>query len=129
MSELAVRLIVVGAVAVVLALLIVMALRGGRSRSPASVTLSGLGLGPGFVLFTSATCPSCADARDVADRVLGPGRYVERAWEDDPDALTAAGIDEVPLVVVMGRRGRVRSVLRGVPDPFRLRVERIRSRF
>lgn len=126
--DITLRLLIVATIGLAVALLIVMAHRSTRTRPAGSIDVDGFDLEPGLVLFTSATCPTCVDARAVADRVLGRGSYREWPWEDNPDALATAGIDEVPLIAVIGRGGRVRSILRGVPHPFRLRVERIRSR-
>lgn len=128
MSEVVIRALVVALAVLVIGLLVVRALRSGRSRPVSSVDVTGMkDLDRGFVVFTSETCPTCLEARAVLDRVLGPDGYVEQRWEDDADALAAAGIDEVPLTVVLGRGRRVRAVIRGVPSSARLRAERIRT--
>ena len=127
MDDVAVRLLVVIVVTFGVGLMVARAVRGRPSRPVGSLDIGSLGLARGVVLFTSATCRSCADARAVADRVLGAGGYEERTWESDAEALATAGVDEVPLTVVVGRRGVVRAVLRGEPNPIRLWLERFRT--
>ena len=123
------RVLVVTATASVVVIMIFNARRGHRSRPLHSVDVSSLEIGRGVVMFTSSSCATCADARSVADRVLGAVGYEERSWEQDADALAAAGVDEVPLTVIVNRRGRVRAVLRGRPHPLRLRIEALLARF
>ena len=122
------RLAVTVVVIATVAFMIVRSSRATTTRPPESVDAASAGLEPGIVLFTSSSCGTCGDARTVVERVLGPDGYVERSWEADPESLTAAGVDEVPLTVIVGTHG-VRTVLRGTPSPLRLRYERWLARF
>ncbi len=128
MTEFVVRVLAVALAVILITTFILRAMRSGRSRPASSIVVSGIeNVGRGFILFTSDTCPTCVEARAVLDRILGPDGYTEHRWEDNADALAAAGIDEVPLTVVVGRGRRVRAVMRGVPHPNRVRAERIRT--
>jgi hypothetical protein len=124
MGDLAVRLIVVAIAALVVAIAIRRALRSDPSvRGVDTVDLAAAGqVTSRVVFFSSSSCGTCDDARAVVSAVYP--RFQERSWEADADALTAAGIDEVPLTVVVGRRGRPVAVFRGTPPaaPLRLRL-------
>lgn len=112
MSDLSLRLVVVGG-AVVLVLLIVLYLR--RRDLAESIRVGRVDLDPGIYLFTSATCDTCEKARRRLERRLGQAGFVEYTWESHPETFAALGIDRVPssLVVEAGGRG---VLWRGQPD-------------
>jgi len=111
MSEVWLRLvIVVGAVA--LSLLIILVIRHRPSRSKAG---DGGGLDPGIYLFTSATCSDCDGARARLADILGSTGYVEIRWENEPGLFTRLNIGAVPCTVVVGDDGSA-SVHPGMPD-------------
>ncbi len=72
------------------------------------------GWDPGFVLFTSAACSSCAVARQRLQTALGEGGYREVKWEDQPELLKSAGVEAVPLVALV-KGGRVAWWRAGAP--------------
>jgi hypothetical protein len=111
MSEVWLRLvIVVGAVA--LSLLIILAIRRRPGHSEAG---DGRGLDPGIYLFTSATCSDCEGARARLEDMLGSTGYIEIRWEDEPSLFTRLDIDAVPCTIVVGDDGSA-SVHPGMPD-------------
>jgi thioredoxin-like negative regulator of GroEL len=71
------------------------------------------------VYFSSRTCASCAQARDLLNEVAS-GRYREIGWEDDPDGWSTFGVESVPTVVLVDGNGRVTDDMVGAPDRRRL---------
>ena len=129
MTDLTVRVVVVVLAAAVVAFTLRRALRTNDStRASDSIDLANAGEITGrVVLFSSTSCGTCEAARAVVAAVHP--EFQERSWEADADALTAAGIDEVPLTVVVGRGGRARAVFRGTPSPSMLRLRILLARF
>ncbi|CAN5750731.1 hypothetical protein BH23ACT4_BH23ACT4_04310 [soil metagenome] len=112
MSDLALRLVVVGAV---LALVVgaVLILRF-RDRAP-SRSLGRVALDPGVYLFTSSTCADCHRARESLEHHLGPGGFVEYTWETEPEIFEDLAIDQVPCSVAVGEDQRA-TLWIGQPD-------------
>ena len=88
--------------------------RRTRGRSPIR-EVSSAGLGPGIYFFSSATCPTCKQARDELDRVLGEGAYVELRWEEQRAPFAEIGVDAVPAVLIVTASGNGR-LFPGQPD-------------
>lgn len=110
-GELAVRLLVAALIAVV-AIGVAMTSRRGtaRRRRP----FRPVGLEPGFTLFTSSTCTSCARARSAL-REAGMA-FDEIAFEAAGEAFAQNGIERVPALVEVAVDGSA-WVAYGVPDP------------
>lgn len=67
----------------------------------------------GIVLFTSTECSKCRRARQVAEQTGAPIREI--TYELEPGTFTAAGVEAVPLTIVIGRDGGVVAQFSGVP--------------
>lgn len=108
----ALRLLLV--LAAVLAVVVVARLIG-RSQRPVhpAVDLDHLGAEPGLVIFTSTDCSNCRDALAEAERCGVPIRQV--SYELEPTEFDRAGVEAVPLTVVVGDSGAVSAILTGVP--------------
>jgi Uri superfamily endonuclease len=112
MSDIAVRLVVVGGVIVVVFLVVFYLRRRDRAES---IRVGRVGLDPGIYLFTSATCATCEKARRHLERRLGESNFVEYVWEQHPETFAALSIERVPCTLVVDEGGR--GVLwRGQPD-------------
>ena len=112
MSDLTLRLVVVGGVIAVV-FLVVLYLRL-RDRAE-SIRVGSVDLDPGVYLFTSATCATCEKARKHLEGRLGESNLVEFEWEEHPETFSALSIDRVPCTLVVDEGGR--GVLwRGQPD-------------
>jgi len=104
----------VGVVAAALAVAAVIALwQKTRVRGPIRQVASG-DLEPGVYLFSSESCPTCAQARDDLDRALGDA-YFEVRWEEQPEAFSHLGVDAVPAVLIVKTSGQGR-LFPGRPD-------------
>ena len=112
MSEVGLRLVIVGAV-VVLAVGFGLVLRSGRLARRRSVVLPGVG--PGVFLFTGPGCASCDTVRATLEE-LGV-QHSEIAAEHD---RFPRAIDRVPTVAVLDGDG-TGWALAGVPSVARLR--------
>ncbi|MGF1618277.1 MAG: hypothetical protein ACFCU2_10825 [Acidimicrobiia bacterium] len=112
MSDLTLRLVLVGGVLALVAA-IVQYLRF-RDRAP-SRPLGRVSLDPGVYLFTSATCADCHGARGRLEERLGPGGFVEYTWEAEPGIFEALSIDKVPCSVVVDDARRA-TLWIGEPD-------------
>jgi len=111
-SDLTLRLVVVGGVlALVVATVLVLRL---RDRAPSRL-LGTVPLDPGIYLFTSATCADCHTARELLERTLGSQRFVEYAWESDPEIFETLSIDKVPCTVTVDKARRA-TLWIGQPD-------------
>lgn len=108
MSEVAVRLALVGLAVVLIA---GAGWWSSYSRRARGRPFDGRDLAPGVYLFSSATCTTCRGARRVLDHHLL--RYSEVRFEDDPSALARHAIGSVPTVVVVTREGA--TAFEGVP--------------
>jgi hypothetical protein len=123
MSETAVRLLVVGGIAV-LALAAARAAwwlpawRAGRSRLDLG-DLDGR-----VLLFTDRRCTRCDTVRHMLE--AAGEEFVEVCYEDDPDRWAGFGVEAVPLLVVRDASGRVTGRIGGVPR--RARLERVLRR-
>lgn len=105
MDELWVRVALVGgslALAGAVAWLLDRRGRSGVRNVPAA------DLAPGVYFFTSATCPTCARARETLERGLGEESYTELRWEDEPSTFGAVGVSAVPAVLIVRDTGEAR---------------------
>ena len=76
--------------------------RRGTGYHP-PVTVDGLGLPPGLIIFTSTACHRCKDALAVARAVDVPLREV--TFELESELQERAGVTGVPLTLVIDRSG------------------------
>ena len=105
-------------VARVLALIAVLAVAGvvallsrrSRSHHP-PVTISGLDLPTGIVVFTSTDCPRCHDVLEVAKTFDVPLREV--TYELEGDLQRKAGVVGVPLTLVIAKSGLATAQIPG----------------
>lgn len=112
MTDLAVRILVVAGV-VLIALGIAFVLRKVQPPVHPTIDVSGLGLPAGIVLFTSTDCTTCGAARDVLRR---EGAYFrEVTWELEGRLLEKAGVEAVPLLIVLDDQGQTVAQVAGVP--------------
>lgn len=112
MNELWVR---VALVAGALAIAGVIALIRHRHARTGVHTVDAKSLDAGVYFFSSATCATCVQARAKLDSALGGTGYREFAWENEPDAFTRYGVEQVPALMVVDEGGRGRVYL-GQPD-------------
>jgi thioredoxin-like negative regulator of GroEL len=103
----------------VLAVVIVVVVIARRPIAPVTRWPSGVLSGPAIVFFSSRTCASCTEVRELLDEVAAD-RYREIGWEDDPDGWTAFGVESVPTVVLVDRNGTITDDMVGPADPRRL---------
>jgi hypothetical protein len=114
MSELTVRLLVVGGVAALAALVAGLAQFRARRRRIPDIDVTGF---EGRILFfTERSCLSC----DTVRALLAPFEVAEYRYEDDPQRLAGAGIAAVPVVVIRDGAGVVVDRIAGVPSMRRL---------
>lgn len=78
-----------------------------------SVELGDLGTPSSVVMFTSTDCTTCGEARAVMRSLEVTIREV--TYELEPAAFTAAGVEAVPMTVVVGADGTVAAQFTGVP--------------
>jgi hypothetical protein len=85
-------------------------------------TVGETSLDPGVYLFTSATCSTCAQARQTLQTELGGDRFHEFAWEEGSETFDQLGIDAVPAVLVVEPGGRG-TIFPGQPDRALRRID------
>jgi len=69
------------------------------------------------VVFTSATCDSCAQATAKASLLEGPEvAYEEVSWQANKDLHTRYAVDVVPMTLVADVEGVVRASFIGAPN-------------
>ena len=102
MNDVVVRLIIV-LVAVIAALGFARVSRSRRALSQPPVDVSGLGLESPVVAFTSKGCENCMQVMALLASVGAQVREV--SFDLDPELFEAAGVEAVPLVVVVDRDG------------------------
>lgn len=90
----------------------------GRGRSSA-VDVSGLMSGAGVVIFTRDDCINCEQALAEIELVGVATRRVR--LEEEPELAAAAGVEGVPMTVVVDGAGRSRAQFGGKLDRRRLR--------
>lgn len=111
MTDLTLRLLVVGAVVVVAGIAALVAHRyGAPYHRPIQIT--GVDLPPGIVVFTSTDCSKCKRALARAKKVGAPLREV--TYELERPLFEAAGIEGVPLTVVVDENGTVIAQMAGL---------------
>jgi hypothetical protein len=113
MSELSLRLVVVGGALALVAVAVLFLRR--RDRSP-SRRVGKVGFDPGIYLFTSASCLDCQVARKRLETRLGAGGFVEYTWEEHQRIFETLSIDQVPCSLVVDVEGRG-TLWIGHPDP------------
>lgn len=111
------RLILAAAIAVVaVAVAVVLERRRGpapmtvrRGAVPSRVDLAAVDAParPAVVLFTEATCATCAAAREIATAAAGAWSVIEVEYGERTDVHRAHGIDTVPTTVVVDGDGVV----------------------
>ena len=110
MTEAGLRVLVV---LLIVALAAGAAVRAGRTKRARPIVTARADLPPGVHLFTSATCGTCAEARQVIIAAYG-GAFTEVRHEDDPQSFGHHGISRVPTAVVVFAEGKA-LVFEGVP--------------
>jgi hypothetical protein len=102
MSDLSWRIVILALVAgaVVLAVW-----RFDRAKRVGPVRVTRADLGAGVHFFSSATCVSCLDARQVLQAVYG-NDFSEVRFEDDPAGFGAYRVASVPTVFILGTGGQ-----------------------
>jgi len=69
------------------------------------------------VVWTSATCESCARATAKAGALLSDSvGYAEVPWQERRDLHDRYGVKDVPLIVLADREGVVRASFVGAPE-------------
>lgn len=76
-----------------------------RRASRLSIRVEALQPWPAVVMFTSDDCDSCGPVRDVVQQLTPAGALREVVYQGDAATFTAAGVGEVPVVVVLDRVG------------------------
>lgn len=118
MTDLALRVAVAGGVAVLALLGARLAARHQRSAQP-KARVSGLDVDAAVIAFTSTDCPTC---RKMMRRLGDLGVPIrEVTHELEPDRFEAAGVEGVPLIVVMTPGGSPTQQLAGTVSTARLR--------
>ncbi len=112
MSDLAVRLLVVGLVIVVAGAVVVAARRLAKPRHP-PLAPGEVSFPPGLVVFTATTCDRCREALSVARATGLPLREVTHELE--AGLFATFGVEGVPLTLVVDPEGIPRRLLAGVP--------------
>jgi hypothetical protein len=79
----------------------------------ATPSLEGLGVPAGLVIFTSTDCANCRAALGVAADTGAPVREI--TYELEPMLFRQAGVEAVPLTVVMSNEGSIVATFAGVP--------------
>ncbi len=74
-----------------------------------------------MLVFTSPACASCEPALEVVERMAGQGTLRRFDFGEHPEVLRRAGVEAVPVTVVVGAGGQVVTQLGGVPSRWRLR--------
>ena len=116
MTEPVLRLVVVGAVVVMVLVGAVIARRGvvvRRHRPPE-------GLEPGVYLFVSDVCSTCERVEQAVAAALPTGGYRRVSWESQPELFLRLGIERVPHTIQVRSDGGGWAAS-GVPSSRRLR--------
>ena len=102
------------------------AARVRRPHHP-TVDVSELGTAPGIVIFTSTDCANCREALEIVRAQPLPVREVTNELE--PGRLANAGVEAVPLTVVVGADRRQIARYAGIPPRRALRKAVARASF
>lgn len=116
MTEPVLRLVVVGAVVVMVLIGAAIARRGvvlRRHPPPA-------GLEPGVYVFVSDVCSTCQRVEDSVASAVPTGGYRRVSWESEPELFRRLGIERVPVTVQVRADGGGWAAS-GVPSTRRLR--------
>lgn len=111
MSDLSWRLIILALVAVAVVFAV---WRFDRAKRVEPVRVSRTDLGAGVHFFSSATCATCIDTRQVLQAVYGDD-FSEVRFEDDPAGFGAYGVASVPTVFILDTDGQGHR-FEGVPS-------------
>lgn len=112
MSDLTLRLVVVGGVLALVVVAVLLARH--RDRAP-SRPLGRVSFDPGIYLFTSATCADCHTARERLQTRVGQQGFTEYSWEAEPGIFDTLSIDKVPCSMVVDDTRRA-TLWIGQPD-------------
>lgn len=91
-----------------------------RRQAARPVAVDGLGPWPAVVVFTSPGCSSCPPALEAVRAEAGDWPVREVSFAREPERFPEAGVEAVPVVVVVDAGGKVRGQFAGVPDRRRL---------
>ena len=109
----------IGLVLLVVAIAVAIALIGRRRAYHPPVDISGLGLPPGLIVFTSTACTRCKEVLATAKALGVPLREV--TYELEPDLQESAGVTGVPLTLVVDAEGTLVTQIAGAVSARRLR--------
>lgn len=112
MSDLTLRLLVLGGVVTLVVVTVLFSRR--RDRAPER-PLGRVHLDPGVYLFTSAACADCHTARELLLKRFGRLGFIEYTWEAEPGVFETLSIDKVPCSVVVDDARRA-TLWIGQPD-------------
>ncbi len=118
MSDLLIRALVVGGGAAAAVAIGLLARRRRSSKQP-PVRVEGLALEAAVVAFTSTDCSNCKEVMRRLSRLSVPVREV--AYELEPALFEAAGVEAVPLVVIVTPEGARSQQFGGLVELSRLR--------
>ncbi len=124
MPEFAVRVLLVGGLTAVAVAVGFMATRSRRSSQP-PVRVGHLELDAAIIAFTSTDCSSCRSVMRLLSDFDVPVREV--AYEIEPGLFDVAGVEGVPLVVVMRPDGSRATQFGGAIGRSRLRRALLRA--
>ena len=102
-------LVVVGVAAVALLAAVIWRRRSEPAHPP--VDAAGLLTGPGIVIFTRKDCSNCEQALAIVGAQGVPVREVR--LEQEPEVAERAGVEGVPLAVIIGAAGTQTAQLAG----------------
>ena len=108
----ATRLLLIGLAVVVVVVAVRLVGRWQRPTHP-PIVIGDLGAEPGVVVFTSTECSNCREAITVVETFDVPIRQV--SYELEAPQLERAGVEAVPLTVVVGEQNAIVAVFAGVP--------------
>ncbi|MDJ0665368.1 MAG: hypothetical protein QNJ75_12525 [Acidimicrobiia bacterium] len=109
----------VALVAVVIAAAALVAFVSRRRPHHPLINTTGLGFGPGIVVFTSTACRRCKLVLTAAKATGAPLREV--TFELEPSVQERAGVTGVPLTVVVDAAGNATAQFAGLVGERRLR--------
>lgn len=125
MDELWFRLLVIAALTAAVAGTALATRKWQRPGHP-RLDVSGRGLGPGAVVFTSTDCSTCKETLQLIRNLEMPLREV--TWELEGRVLEELGVSAVPLTTFVGAGDVVVDQIVGVPRRRRLRRAEARWR-
>ena len=112
MNEITRALVIVGVVGLALIATALWAARAARSRRRAILT-EALRPWPAVVLFTSTDCDACDPVRALVHGVVPGAAMRELAYQGNAERFRSAGVEKVPVVVVINGVGDPVGVFEG----------------